>query len=465
MSLPMLTPPLKHPRIALLGLSLGFFIVLLDSTILNVALPAIEHDLHGSLESLQWTLNGYTLIFASLLLTGGALGDGYGVRKIFCLGLIIFIVTSAFCSLAPSTEVLIASRIIQGTGAALLMPATLSLIPHLFPQAEERARAIAIWSGTGSLGVACGPLIGGLLVGTFGWRSIFLVNLPFGIVALLLTLIAIPAIRPQQRRALDLPGQLCAMIACSSLTYSLIEWGHVAMPFDVTMFLIAMLAGGAFIAIEARSAHPMLPLQILRNRSVSTTMLVGLVYQFSFYGTLFVFALFFQQAYHYSALATGIAFLPQTVVCTGILLFLSRHLLRWFGPGRALAIGMLFGTVGMLVILLGIHTSFVVIACGEVLVGIYAGFAVSPLPTLVLNGVHKEQAGIASGSLNAARQIGGALGIALLGSALEGRSLVEGIQVALIMMGVACLIGFFLSISKGMSSARSASTSSFLEPL
>lgn len=441
------TQKLHHPRLALIALSLGIFIVLLDSTILNVALPAIEHELHGSLESLQWTLNSYTLLFASLLLTGGALGDRYGVRRIFCLGLSIFTVASVLCSLAPSLAFLIAARVIQGAGAALLVPTSLSLIPHLFPETKERANAVAVWSGIGALAIAAGPLLGGLLVDAFGWRSVFLVNLPCGLVALALTLTSIPTIHPQQSRALDLPGQIFAIVACCALTYGLIEWGRVVLLLTVSAFIVTILAVGVFLTIEARSAHPMLPLRLFLNWTVSATMLVGLIFQFSLFGTLFVFSLFFQQAYHYSAFQAGVAFLPQTAVGAFILVFLSRWLLRWLRPEVALAIGMLCGMAGLLVMLLGIHTATPVIVCGQVLMGCYAGFVASPLAAVVLGSVPKELAGIASASLNAARQVGGVLGVALLGSALGGHPLIEGVQIALIMMAAACLIGFFLSIS------------------
>jgi DHA2 family methylenomycin A resistance protein-like MFS transporter len=438
---------LQHPRLALIALSLGMFMVLLDSTILNVALPTIEHELHGSLESLQWIANSYTLIYASLLLTGGALGDRYGVRTIFCLGLAIFTLASVLCSLAPSLAFLITARVIQGAGAALLLPTSLSLIPHLFTEARERTNAVAVWSGIAALAVASGPLLGGLLVDTFGWRSVFLVNLPCGLVALALTLTFIPTIRPQESRALDLPGQIFAIVACAALTYGLIEWGRVALPLTISAFIVSILAVGVFLAIEARSAHPMLPLQLFRSWTVSATLLVALIFQFSIYGMLFVFALFFQQAYHYTAFQAGIAFLPQTAVAAFILVFLAKWLLRWLRPGVMLAIGMLCGVVGLLVVLLGIRTTLLFVVSGQVLVGCYAGLVASPLAAVVLNSIPKELAGIASASLNVARQVGGVLGIALLGSALGDHSLVGGIQVALIIMIASCLIGLFLGVS------------------
>ncbi|GHO98194.1 MFS transporter [Reticulibacter mediterranei] len=432
--------------IGLIALSCGFFMVLLDSTVLNVALPSIEHTFGGSLESLQWTVNSYTLLFASLLLTGGALADSYGSRRIFCLGLLIFSVASLLCSFATSISLLIGARVLQGIGAAILVPASLSLITHLFSDAKERAKAVSIWAGIASLAVASGPLIGGILVDTFGWRSVFLVNVPFGGAAVLLTYLSIPP-TPVQKRGLDLPGQILAIISCCALTYGLIEWGHVAPALIAASFGVALIAGGAFIMVEARSSQPMMPLSLLRSWDTSATLLIGLLYQFSFYGLLFVFALFFQNTYHFNAITTGLAFLPQTAVGSFLLLFVTGRLMRRMRSSTMIVLSMILASAGMLVILLGVHTTFPVVMSGEALIGVCVGFIVSPMTALVLVNTPKEQSGIASALLNAARQIGGVLGVALLGAALGNSATVAGMQSALLIMGGACMIGLLLSIS------------------
>jgi DHA2 family methylenomycin A resistance protein-like MFS transporter len=444
----------RRDRLILGALGLGSFMVLLDSTILNVALPAIEHDLKGSLESLQWVLNAYTVIFASMLFTGGAFGDRFGARRIFLIGMGIFTTASLFCSLAPNIGLLIAARVIQGAGAALLLPASLALLAHSFTDASERALAVAVWAGISSLAVASGPLLGGALVDTLGWRSIFLVNVPFGLAALFLTLWLIPIVPQRARRSLDLAGQFCAMLALSALTYALIEW-RSATPLLIGLALgVFLLATVAFILVELFSKQPMLPLQVFRVWPVSATTLVALLYQFSFFGVLFVFSLFFQQAYGYSAWTTGLAFLPQTAVGSAILVFLSRWLVRWLRPHLALALGMLLGAAGMGLLLIGIHTFWLWIGCGEVLVGCSAGLIVPPMTSVVLASLPKEQSGVASALVNAARQIGGALSIALLGSFLKGRSLLDGVQMALFLLGGMCLLGFVLSLSVARSSHR-----------
>lgn len=438
---------IRQPRrraLSLTTLSLSYFMILLDSTILNVALPAIEKDLHGSVAGLQWVVNSYTLVFASFLLSGGTAGDHYGVQRTFRLGLGMFTGASLLCGLAFNLEMLIVARVLQGLGAALMVPGSLSLIAHLYAEAHERARAVAIWAGIGSIAVGCGPTLGGLLIQLLGWRSVFLVNVPIGLLALLLAIRSIPAVPQLRERGLDLPGQALAVVACCALTYGLIEWGHVAPGLLVAVFALAIVSGVAFLGVEARSRHPMLPLRMFRSWRVSATMLVALIYQFSFYSLIFVFSLFFEQFYGFSALTAGLAFLPQTVVGSAMMLCVARLLARWLSPRVSLAAGMLLGALGMLLLLVGIHTNFVIIALGEALVGIVASFVVTPMTTVALASVEKEQSGVASACLNAARQMGGVLGVAILGTLLGSQNLFVGTQEALAIMMSVFLLGCLL---------------------
>jgi DHA2 family methylenomycin A resistance protein-like MFS transporter len=438
---------LRNRSLGLIALGCGFFMVLLDTTVLNIALPAVERTLGGTLQDLQWTVNSYTLLFASLLLTGGALADRYGARRIFSLGLLIFSGASLLCSLSTNITMLIGARAIQGIGAALLLPASLSLIAHLFIEPGERARAVSVWAGIASLAVVSGPLIGGTLVDTLGWRSVFLVNLPFGALALLLTLICIPPTQQKKDRRLDLPGQILAIVTFCTFTYGLIEWGHVAALLIAVSFLVSVLTGVTFIIVEAHLAQPMLPLSLLRSWNLSATLLIGLIFQFSFYGLLFVFALFFQNTYHLSAFRTGLAFLPFTAVGSFLLLFVTGRLMRRFRSSTLLAFGMIAGCIGILLLILGIHTTFLVIISGQILVSGYTSLVASPMPALVLTNAPKELSGVASGLLNAARQTGAVLGVALLGAALGTGSSIAGIQRALLITVIACFIGLLLSIS------------------
>ncbi len=437
----------RQRTISLTTLSLSYFMILLDSTILNVALPAIEKQLHGSVASLQWVVNSYTLVFASFLLSGGTLGDRYGAHRTFRLGLAIFTGASLLCSLAPNINTLIVARLIQGLGAALLVPASLSLIAHLFTEPGEQAKAVAIWAGIGSIAVACGPTLGGLLVEFFGWRSVFLVNIPIGGLALLLTFISIPAMPQRRESNLDLPGQVLAIIAFCALTYALIEWSHIATGLLIAVFGLVALSGTAFIVVEARRTHPMLPLEMFRSWRVSATMLVALVFQFSFYSLFFVFSLFFQQFYGYGALEAGLAFMPETMVGSLLLLFASRPIARWLSPRISLAIGLSLGAIGMLVIFVGMHVGFPMIALGEIFVGAVATFVVPPMTTVVLASVTKEHSGIASACLNTARQMGGTLGVAILGTVLGTQSLFRGAEETLFIMLGAFLLGVVLILS------------------
>ncbi len=444
-SLAITTRPNRY--LGLVALGCGFFMVLLDSTVLNVALPAIGQTLKGSLEGLQWIANSYTLFFASLLLMGGTLADRYGVRRVFCLGLLIFISSSLLCSFAISLEMLIGARVLQGIGAAILLPASLSLISHLFTEPQERAKAVSIWTGIASLAVVSGPLLGGLLVDTLGWRYIFLVNLPFGLLTLLLTGLYIPVTPGGKARNMDLSGQILAIVTCAAFTYGLIEWNHIAPELVAASFLIALVAGSAFIRIEMKSAEPMLPMDLLRSWNISAGLLIGLLYQFSFYGMLFVFSLFFQSAYHFSALAAGLSFLPANAVGSFLLIFVTGRLMHRFRLSTLIIAAMTSGMVGMIIIWIGVRTTFPVILGGEVLFGTFAGLTASPVTALVMVNTPKAQAGIASGLLNAARQVGGMLGVAVLGTTLGESATGSGIQVASWIIIGACFVGLLLSIN------------------
>ncbi|GCE50974.1 DHA2 family methylenomycin A resistance protein-like MFS transporter [Thermosporothrix hazakensis] len=431
---------------AILALSLGSFIVLLDTTILNVALPALQHSLHASLENIQWIADSYILIFVSFLLTAGTLGDRFGVRTVFGLGLLIFIGSSLICSLVRSVEWLIIARALQGAGAAVLLPNSLSLVAHLFEDPQERNRAVAAWGGISSLAVASGPLLGGILVDSFGWPSIFLINIPAGLLALVLMLLTIQPIPAQSGKKLDLAGQVFAILACLFLSYGLIEWQHLPPALRIGMLALAILCTLLFIRIEAHSSQPMLPLALFRSRKVSTTLFVALAYQFSFFGMLFAFAIYFQHAYGYGAFETGLAFLPQTAFGSFLLLFMTKHIMRLLRPEKALAIGLLLGMTGMLVVLLGLHTSLPVILLGELLIGALAGFVASPMTAVVLENVPKELSGVASAALNAARQIGGLLSVAILGSQLGKETIKSGIEIDVMIMASACLLGVILCL-------------------
>lgn len=437
----------RRRAVSLTTLSLSYFMVLLDSTVVNVALPAIEKDLHGSVASIQWVVSSYTLVFAGFLLSGGTVGDRYGVQRTFRLGLALFTGASLLCGLAPRLEVLIFARALQGLGAALMVPGSLSLIAHLYTDPHERVQAVALWAGIGSIAFGSGPTLGGLLIALLGWRGVFLVNMPFGLLALLLAMRSLPSVPLREERGLDVSGQVLAIVACCALISGLIEWGQIASSLLVALFLLAILCGAAFLVVEARTGSPLLPLRLFRSWCVSATMLVALIYQFSFFSVIFVFSLFFQQYDGFSALKTGLALLPQTAVGSAMVLFATGPLARWLRPRTSLAAGMFLGAIGMLIILVGLHVGFALIVLGEVILSMVGTFVAAPMTAAVLASVEKEYSGVASACLNAARQMGGVLGVAILGTLLGTQALFIGTQEALVVMMSAFLLGCALILS------------------
>src|ERR1051325_213131 len=316
---PMTSPMTKRSRLAtsltLVAMSLGYGVVQLDVTIVNTALSSIGTALGGGVAELQWVVSAYTIAFAALILSAGALGDRLGARKVFAWGFVLFAAASLACALAPSAALLIAARAIQGVGAAVLVPNSLALLNHAYPDETDRGRAVGIWAAGASLALTAAPPAGGGLIALVSWRSIFLVNLPIGLAGLWLTW-RYAADTPRGKHELDLPGQVLAIGALGVLAATIIEggrigWSNVWVLAGVAAFVIL---GALFVAQERRAAHPMLPLTLFRNRMFALTALVGLLVNIAFYGLIFVFSLYFQQTNHWSAFMTGLAFVPMMAV-------------------------------------------------------------------------------------------------------------------------------------------------------
>jgi DHA2 family methylenomycin A resistance protein-like MFS transporter len=306
----------SRSRLTLIGSALGFVVVLLDVSVVNVALDAFRVGFSTNVAGLEWVVNAYTLIFAALLLMAGALGDRFGARKVFLAGFVLFTAASAACGLAPTLATPVMARIVQGAGAALLVPNSLSLIQQAFPVQEARSRAVGWWGAAGGIALAAGPVAGGFLVAHFGWRSIFLINLPIGLIGLAITLRYAPPSPANSHRSLDLPGQVVAVVALAALAMALIEAGHLGWtsPRIIIAMLIALIAAATFIAVEARNTAPMLPLTLFRSRAFTIASISGVLVNFAYYGLIFVFSLFFQWQQKFSPQETGLAFLPMTVV-------------------------------------------------------------------------------------------------------------------------------------------------------
>lgn len=438
------------PRLTLIATSLGFALIILDVTVVNVALERIKTSLETDVTGLQWVMNAYTLVFASLLLTAGALGDRFGAKRIFISGFALFTAASLVCGLAGSITVLIAGRIVQGVGAALCVPASLALVSASFPDAAARARAVSIWAGVGGLALATGPVVGGVMVDRFGWPSIFFLNLPLGLLGLWLTLAYAPPGSPTPDRGLDLVGQVLAIIAPGGLTFGFVEsgqfgWTH---PLVVTGFGVFAVAGALFLLTEARSADPMLPLSLFRAPAVGPACLVGLLTNFAYYGLMFILSLFFQAAKGYSPLATGLAFLPMTALVT-IANLVAGALTARFGPRLPMVLGQALAAFGYFALAgTNAETSYTIIVGPLLAAGVGVALTVPSMTAAVLANVEKRRTGIASGALNAARQTGGVIGVGVFGSLVVGGPdrLLGGMHVALILAGVALVIGCLVSI-------------------
>jgi MFS transporter, DHA2 family, methylenomycin A resistance protein len=425
------TGDVRRQKRAALGLAmLGFAVVALDAQITNVALPAIHRSLGGGLAGLQWIVTGYTLMFCALLLFGGSMADRVGSKNSYRNGMVLFVAASAACGLAPSLPFLVGARIVQGTGAALITPTSLSLIREAFEDSRERARAIAFWAMGGSVAAAAGPVLGGLLT-QVGWRLIFFVNLPVGLAAIGLLARAAPS--PRRAVRFDWTGQVSAVLALGALTYALIEGGSAGFGSShiIVAFLISPASFTVFLVAEHRGRHPMVPLTLFRSRTVAITLSVAFVTMAGFYGTVFLQSLYFQQQRGYSALATGLLFLPMTSLVALTNPLVSKIAQRY---GRILPI--IAGQAGMatgllLLAVLPRHVPVLAVAAVMVLVGVGGAFTVPPIASLILDSVPGQLGGTASGVLNTFRQMGGSMGVAVFGAVVDASSVFEhGLRVS-----------------------------------
>jgi DHA2 family methylenomycin A resistance protein-like MFS transporter len=408
--------------LTLAAMSLGYGVVQLDVTIVNTALNSIGSALGGGVSELQWVVSTYTIAFASLILTAGALGDRIGAKKIFMAGFGVFTAASLACALAPSSVILIAARAVQGLGAAILVPNSLALLSHAYPDEKQRGRAVGTWAAGASLALTAGPLVGGGLIVLFGWRSIFLVNLPIGLVGLWLTWrFATDTTRTDHE--LDLPGQAAAIGMLGLLAGAIIEGGRVGWSnvWVLAGFAVFALLGAFFLFQERRARQPMLPLALFAHRMFALTSLVGLLVNIAFYGLIFVLSLYFQQVNGLSPFATGLAFVPMMGAVLPVNL-LAPRLAERFGAPAVIAAGALIAAGGCVALLgIGPDTGYWAICAQLLAMGGGLGLLVPPLTSTLLGSVEKSRSGIAAGVLNSTRQTGSVIGVALFGS-LIGRS-------------------------------------------
>jgi DHA2 family methylenomycin A resistance protein-like MFS transporter len=405
---------------ALVGVCLGFFVVLLDATIVNVSLPAISSSLGGSLSAEQWILNAYTLTFAAFMLNAGALGDRWGARRGYLAGLVIFALATVACACAPSVAVLIAARAVQGIGAAALVPCSLALIAHRFPEGRARARALGAWGGISGIGLAAGPVLGGVLVDSVGWRAVFLVAVPVALISAVLVAATVHESPRRPRTKADLRGQTLAVLALAAITAAFTTtsahgWGNWQ---PLTFGVIGIVLAGAFVLVERTTGEAMLPLGMFSNARFSIATAIGSLFNFGLYGTLFCLALFLEHSLHRSAQAAGLVILPLTAVVAGCA-SLSGHLNARFGPRVPMLIGLAAGAIGaILLATCNASTAVGVVIAYAAIFGVI-GTAMPAMTAVALGASPPGRAGLGSAVLNAARQTGGVLGVAILGSALE----------------------------------------------
>jgi DHA2 family methylenomycin A resistance protein-like MFS transporter len=444
--------------LTLAAMSLGYAVVQLDVTIVNTALNAIGSSLGGGVSELQWVVTAYTIAFAALILTAGALGDRVGAKKVAIAGFAIFTTASLLCALSPSAVLLIAARALQGIGAALLVPNSLALLNHTYTDQKERGRAVGIWAAGASLALTAGPLVGGGLIAAFGWRSIFLVNLPIGAAGLGLTWRCVNETPASPKRAIDVAGQCLAISALGCIAAVIIEagvhgWGN---RWVLSGLGVAAVLATLFILRERHTSQPMLPLQLFSNPLFSSMSAVGLLINVPFYGLIFVLSLYFQQINGFSPLTTGLTFLPLLGAVLPANLLAPKITLR-LGASRSIVIGALMVAAGCAA-LLGVDRgmSYWVMVAPLVVMGGGLGLLVPPLTSTLLGSVDKNHSGVAAGVLNSARQTGSVLGVAVFGSLVVRRdSFIFGMRAALIVSVVLFLIAAVTTVAGGRSRGKS----------
>ena len=443
------------------ALAFALFMIMLDNTVVNVALPSIQRDLGIGLSELEWTVNAYALTFAVLMLSGGKLADFFGRRRVFLIGLAIFTLASLACGLATTGGTLIGARTLQGVGAAIMMPATLSIISATFPP-HQRGMAIGIWAGVSAMALAIGPLIGGLITEHIDWSWIFFVNVPIGVLGFAVSRLVIRESRDTSAdQRLDFPGLIASAVALFALTFGLIEanaygWGD---PVILGLFVLSAVALAAFVWLEAHQRSPMLDLSLFRSSTFAGANVVALLVTLAMFGVFFFMSIYMQNVLGYSATKTGAVFLPMTVLIILIApaagKFSDRVGSRWL-----MTAGMICLTAALIVFSrLGLDSGFWDMAPGLLVGGLGMALVMTPMTAAALGSVPVEKSGVGSGVLNTFRQLGGALGIAVMGAIVAsyidldsaGRpdpaAFIEGFQRALEVSAAFALLGAVIAAS------------------
>jgi EmrB/QacA subfamily drug resistance transporter len=413
-------PDLSHRRrlLVLAICCMSLLIVSLDNTVLNVALPSLQRDLHASTSGLQWTIDAYTLVLAALLMLAGSTADRIGRKRVFLTGLVVFGLGSLLCSLAPSLELLVVFRMVQAVGGSMLNPVAMSIITNTFTDPRERARAIGVWGAVVGISMAAGPLVGGLLVESVGWRSIFWINLPVALVAILLTLRFVPESRAPKARRFDPVGQVLVVALFGSLTYAIIEAPHASLGTVLPFAAVALVALLGLAWYESRRTEPLIDLRFFRSAPFSGATVIAVCGFAALGGFLFLSTLYLQNVRGLDALHAGLRMLPMavpTLLCAP----LSGRLVGSRGPRLPLLIAGCAITVStVLFAAFQAETSNVTLTLGYLLFGIGFGFVNAPITNSAVSGMPRSQAGVAAAVASTSRQLGSTLGVAVVGALL-----------------------------------------------
>jgi EmrB/QacA subfamily drug resistance transporter len=465
------TPQLSERRrlVVLAICCSSLLIVSMDNTIVNVALPSIQRDLHASLAGLQWTVDAYTIVLASLLLLSGSTGDRFGRRRTFQSGLLLFVTGSLLCSVAPTLGWLIAARMIQAVGGSMMNPVAMSIITNVFTNPRERAAAIGVWGAVVGVSLALGPIVGGLLTETIGWRSIFWINVPIGLAAVVLAAIFVPESRAERARRFDPVGQTLVIVALASLTYAIIDaptasWASAQ---TIGLFALSAAAVAGLILYEPRRTDPLIDLRFFRSPPFTGATLLAICSFSAFGGFLFLNTLYLQEVRGYSALQAGACTLPMAIMAMA-LSPISGKMVGRRGPRLPLFLAGTCMSAGALMLTgLSASTPLAVLLISYAIFGIGFGAVNPPITYAAISGMPDNQAGVAAAVASTSRQVGQALGVAITGSILGTAAASAGTELAsashaawwlIAACGIAVLVIGALSTSeRAVSAARISS--------
>ena len=448
----------SRPRLVLISTSLGVLFAQIDTSVVNLALKSIASDLHAGVSAMQWVIDSYNLVYASLLLTGGTLGDLYGRRRIFILGIVLFVAGTLICALAPNAKILIVGRTVSGIGAAFEVAMSLVLLTAAFPDRKERAHAMGVWASCNGIAFIIGPTFGGWLVDSIGWRSIFYVILPVCAAAWLLALYAVPESADPKGRRLDLPGQALAIAGLSAFAFVVIEgsrWGWSS-PVILAIAAVALLTLALFVWVEGRTPGPLLPLAFLRRPVFSAALACASLMTFGMYALLFLMPLYFQSVRGGTPFIAGLELLPMSVAFVAVSQSVG-HLNNRFGPRVVMTAGMAcMGTGALALAFIGKATPLAIVEFELFVVGVGLGLNTAPVNGVAVAALPPERSGTASGLVNTARMVGATLGVAILGAlfaayagqqAEANANFLPGLRAAMTGGGMSELIGALVAFA------------------